>query len=271
MTIFEFKFLLLSILYILCLIMDNNREIKYDNQMDLIGAIKEAMVMAHNLLDNSKVDKGHGYTHAQDALELGYNAIINSKDLSAMQKVTVLLACLLHDVDDRKFFESEDYDNARSIVRKTHPKLEEGVIELISLVSCSKNGNTPVEEPWKAIPRDCDRILALGIVGVCRCFLYTKKVNMPFFLGDTPRCHTEEELWKVATPERFKAYKGESRSMIDHYYDKLLHIHKMSSGNEHLEKRAKEEHKIMVDFVLAFGNTGSIDETGLDDLCKYLV
>ena len=45
----------------------------------------------------------------------------------------------------------------------------------------------------------------------------------------TPRAKTEEELWAIATPERFAAYVGASDSMVDHFYDKLLHLNQCGS------------------------------------------
>ena len=44
----------------------------------------------------------------------------------------------------------------------------------------------------------------------------------------TPRPQTKEEVWANVLPERFDNYmvRKESDSMMDHYYDKLLHVAK---------------------------------------------
>lgn len=34
----------------------------------------------------------------------------------------------------------------------------------------------------------------------------------------------QEEIWALATEERYNSYKGKSVSMIDHYYDKLSRL-----------------------------------------------
>jgi hypothetical protein len=52
---------------------------------------------------------------------------------------------------------------------------------------------------------------------------------------------------------------GYSTSLIDHFYDKLLHIRRLSSGSRTLQKLADERHCIMVNFVLDFGKNGMID------------
>ena len=72
-------------------------------------------------------------------------------------------------------------------------------------------------------------------------------------MESTPRATTREELEKIATPERFKNYTGKSLSMIDHYYDKLLHLSNMHTQNQYLLNEAKKRHDIMVNFCLEFG------------------
>lgn len=53
--------------------------------------------------------------------------------------------------------------------------------------------------------------------------------------------------------------------MIDHYYDKLLHIGHMQSGNKYLIDKAKDGMQIMIDFVLSFGKNGYIDMSFIYD------
>lgn len=49
----------------------------------------------------------------------------------------------------------------------------------------------------------------------------------PLSSESSPRPANEEEVFRFATPERFAEYQtsgGNSNSMIDHYYDKLLSV-----------------------------------------------
>ena len=148
------------------------------------------------------------------------------------------LAALLHDVDDRKLFPSAiGYPNAIKILK---PYLEDKAIEniknKISLVSASKNKNSiPSGDLTNLLARDCDRIEAIGEIGVVRCYLYTKNIDRPYFTDDTWIITSESELKTYNLEKRFTDYQN-SESMIDHFYDKLLHIGNLQTNNKYLCK-----------------------------------
>jgi len=59
----------------------------------------------------------------------------------------------------------------------------------------------------------------------------------------------------LAPPERLDQYVksgGVSVSMVDHFYDKIYHIHKLESQNPYLMKKAKEGHDILTEMMMAF-------------------
>merc|ERR1711933_69199 len=59
--------------------------------------------------------------------------------------------------------------------------------------------------------------------------------------------------------------------MIDHYYDKLLHIQRCSSESVYLQEQLQKRLQVMVDVCLAFGRTGFVDVENLDALvAKWL-
>lgn len=221
-----------------------------------------------------QIPDDHGADHAFKVLHHGRRAISDFK-LNDEETICVLLACLLHDIDDRKYTPSKDYKGARMIMEDIGflatygQKLADFVIHLISLVSCSKNGNDiNTDHPtWYYIPRDADRLEALGYVGIQRAYDTTNQrnarvsVQTPYFTDETVRCRSIEELSKYATPDRLIEYMktGESNSLVDHFYDKILHIHKMVSRSTTLQTVANQRHVIMVNFVLEFGQTGQID------------
>lgn len=183
---------------------------------------------------------------------------LKHEELTAEQNLQVEIASLLHDVDDHKFYpDNLNYENARMVLNSEGFSQEfiDQVVKLIDLVSCSKNSDSEPPENWMVIPRDCDRLEAIGQVGIDRCLKYNNYVKRPFHTENTTRVYTEEELWKVATQERFQNYKGNSESMIDHYYDKLLHIgkpDKLKSRNPYILEEAAKRQKIMVDYVLEY-------------------
>ena len=254
------------------------------------GEINEGIFTTmRQILDEKKVCHSHGidhamrvYAHAAKALRCHNPALDRSIELA------VLLASLLHDMDDRKFFPSNrNYENARALIRfflyagqsyvagkpveVVKTEIEELAIKMIGLVSCSKNGDTILEEakekPWLLWPRYFDRLEAVGWIGVVRCWEYTLTAGRPLYLATTPRARTGAEVLAIATAERAAAYKGDSASMIDHYYDKLLHLVDVfaacKSGNEYIDLHASLRRKPLLAVVMNYGMTGKLDDSDL--------
>jgi uncharacterized protein len=220
-----------------------------------------------SLCKRRNIPEDHGIEHAIKVMTNASRALSHFK-LGEASMEAVLLAALLHDVDDRKFTDSRDYEYARGILHHVgyykQGFISTATIKMISLVSCCKNGNDIDSQfpAWYYIPRDADRLEALGYNGIKRAHDVTVSRGGQFWLPDTtPRCKTEDDLSKVASKERYDQYKatGTSASLIDHFYDKLLHVHKLSSGCPELQEIANERRQIMVDFVLEFGRTGTIN------------
>ena len=246
--------------------------------MDSNSCVKIVFAL-NELFDNAKVDRGHGVDHSLKVLGHADNALgLSKKPENITDRHAIRCAALLHDADDRKFFpESKDYQNARFILRQVFPKeksMEELTIKMIKLISCSGNGNSTEgikeSEQWMLIPRICDRIEAIGEIGVLRTWTYSKHINLPLFLPTTPRVTSEEELEKIVTSERLAKYLRvkKSDSMIDHFYDKLLHIGTSDAllfvDNPYLRSEVQKRHKFTVEFVLQFGRDGNIDVRDLN-------
>ena len=216
------------------------------------------------------VCKSHGIDHAKQVLDHVQRALeVHQGDLDEERQILVLLAALLHDADDHKFFPKRDdgQTNAENILKVisnqsiTSDQIE-FVMHLIDLVSCSKNHNTVPEEAIKSpeilYPRYADRLEAIGEIGVMRCYQYNKTKGSPLFVSTTPKPTTEEELNSFLDNERFMKYDGNSNSMIDHYYDKLLHLATFSSGNSYLDNEASKRAQIMKDVCLYYGQHGKL-------------
>jgi len=208
---------------------------------------------------HSKVLHGdHGLQHFKDVEGFAKKAL-DLTDLSKEQCLQVQLACLLHDVDDRKFFESKDYDNAREMLKGYSKDFVEPIIQMVSLVSFSSNMNSESEsiESWKYIPRDCDRLTAIGQIGIDRCIAFSARKGIPFHTKSTPICRTPEEYRSLLTPERAQLYcqKGYSDSVIDHCYDKLGRLgdeENLKSRNSFIIEEAKERAKEVEKYVLQY-------------------
>jgi uncharacterized protein len=216
------------------------------------------------ILKNSNVCKSHGIEHAITVYENAKKALdseiygINEDEIHC-----VLLAALLHDADDRKFFpNNNNHENVKQILFGEDLTTINLVTTMIDLVSSSKNGDSipdyVKDKHWMLIPRYADRLEALGMIGIERCWQYGKTTNNPLFVETTPVAQTEEEIWNFATIERYNLYKGKSNSMIDHFYDKLLRASIFPVKNKFFEKETKNRRKYLIDFLLYFAKTSEM-------------
>ncbi len=233
------------------------------------------------LFTEAQVCESHGLAHALDVLRIVRRALrCCTYALTPAQRLAVQLAALLHDADDLKNFpESTGYQNARAVLAKLSAQLGgeqpeplpgdlvELVIRMIGWVSASTNHDAiPTEAgsaPWLLYPRYADRLTAVGWTGVYRCWKYTLGVARPLFTPETPRATSEEDLWeRIATRDRYAAYHGVSPSMIDHYYDKLLHIGLplLELENAYLRGEAKRRSAPLVEVALTFGREGKLPD-----------
>ena len=218
------------------------------------------------LLTDNNVSKCHGIDHAIQVMKNANNAIESGKyDITSEHIEMILFASLLHDADDKKFFpNNKNYENARRILEDKPQYYVDEVIKMISWVSTSKNGdNIPDEtigKEWMLIPRYADRLEAIGKIGIERCFQYTISIGRPFYIDKTERAKNEEDIWRIASIDRYTEYtRGkESESMIDHYYDKLLHITKFPIRNKYFDNEIEKRRKPMIDILLKFGEFGKI-------------
>lgn len=149
---------------------------------------------------------------------------------------------------------------------------EDEIIRMIDLVSTSNYGNfipdylIKENKLWMLIPRWCDRLEALGNIGIYRCYQYNKSKKMPLYLDSTKYTISLEELRTViAPPDRFKKYNGNSLSMIDHFYDKLLHL-KVTTGIPILDNEMEKRMKNIENFCLEFGKNKCITDEMLDNI-----
>jgi uncharacterized protein len=225
------------------------------------------------LLKQFNVCKSHGIEHAITVFKNAKNALesecynINEDDTRC-----VLLAALLHDADDRKFFPNNvNHENVKQILFGEDEYTIKLVTKMIDLVSSSKNGDSVPDfvkdKIWMLIPRYADRLEAIGLIGIERCWQYGKTTNNPLYVSSTPLPKTENDIWKYATEERYNSYKGQSVSMIDHYYDKLLRASIFPIKNTFFEEETKNRRKYLLDFLLFFGNKESLTD---DDVEKFI-
>jgi len=220
--------------------------------------------------------------HMEKAISAADSTVV--KNLTSQKILTLRLAALLHEADDHKYFKNST--NAKDILVDVLPdddskaKIISDVEEMISYVSASANGNSvpPAarSDPTLLWPRFCDRLEAIGVVGAVRCYQFNREsTSAPLMLDTTPRPGTEKEMWDQVTQARWIKYQqgGNSASMMDHYYDKLLQIAHFDPAvvcNSFLQEEASDRVRPLVEICLEFGRTGEVPVQMLERFEKEL-
>lgn len=228
------------------------------------------------------IDPSHGLEHALMVLCHAEKALEaykkNGGEISEQDELNVKLATLLHDIDDHKYFKNNtNFENARQILKAAgldNDNIEE-VVKMISWVSSSINGDRIPEEVsnsgkyYMLYPRYADRLEAIGIIGLGRTLDYTLTQNAPLSIDKEPNPDmTIEKIYSdIATPERYASYSGESRSMMDHFYDKLLRLGKYPIRNEYFDEQCTLRQKPLEDIAVRFEQQGTISE---DEVREYI-
>lgn len=260
--------------------MDNIKETNKTLKIALFGTVfrqlDELILSLNDFCNEHNIDETHGFDHAVAVSKNALKAIeCWNTPINIHIQLMIILASLLHDVDDKKYFpDSINYDNAKNLLSlcfkniftKKDIKL---IINMIDLVSASKNKDIiPKKTPhWMLIPRYSDRLEAIGIIGLKRNLGYTIEKGMPIYLETTEKAHNIDEIQLIATKERYKNYNGVSDSMLGHIYDKLLHIKNFPVKNDYFNYECKKRMEPFVNFVLKFGRN---EITNIDDIRTFI-
>lgn len=212
-----------------------------------------------NILGHLNLDGAHDMTHFIEVRDLAKEAVAETL-LEDWQKEAVIIAAFLHDLDDKKL--QKDKKNGKwveFVLNSLQIPNKNIILTIIDLVSCSKWGDRVdgVSPDWYYIVRYCDRLTAIGERGLVRCLEYTLSIGNKVYVDSTPVVRTIQELEEVATKERYLAYSQgkKSESMIDHIYDKLLHICLPDwFSNLFLEKKYEEEKRCIQQWVINYWN-----------------
>ena len=183
------------------------------------------------------------------------------------------MAAALHDVDDHKVFEkSVHYQNCRYILTQVdyEPARIEKVVEMISLVSFTVNGVTPIpkgpngeDQLWKGIPRDADRLEALGCIGIARCIAYGVHNNRALYHERTPRFRDAYEIWTESSHRYFGPFESVRYSTLDYFLRGIMYRGVMSTGLPWFCKEAEKRLQPITEVLLVFGRTGILTSKDL--------
>lgn len=169
----------------------------------------------------SNLFKGNADGHdAEHSIRVYQNACRIAVRYPEADLRVVSLAALLHDADDHKLFNTEDFQNARTflISQNVDSSVIERICEVIGGVSFSKNRGKKTETIEGKIVQDADRLDAMGAIGIARTFAYGGKNGRPL------------------------------ESSLQHFDDKLLLL-KDEMNTEEARRLAEVRHKYMLDFL----------------------
>ena len=212
------------------------------------------------------VDSTHGIDHALAVQHHCMMACEEAGILGTREANICIIAGLLHDADDRKYHPDSfypdgrcNYRNARTVMAQTQVPLDvlDQVLVCISLVSYSANGDSrvwPADHPkageaipeWMLYPRYADRLEASGEIGYKRCHDYTVTRGGMIIHPETPLFRTTEEVYAEVERRRGQyQLTGQSRSVIDHYYDKIIPLSRAAceNANPYFSRQFQEKHQ----------------------------
>ena len=194
---------------------------------------------------------GHDWLHA---LRVEKNALdICPKNLSKSEQSIIQASIWLHDIIDPKISPSQktSITEIKTLLNQANAneKEKEEILHIIQNISYSKN----IEKKQSLsllgqIVQDADRLDALGAIGIARTFYYGGSQNHSLYNGQPAR--KIDEL----TEENYR----KENSVINHFYEKLLHLE--SEMNTEIGKEmARERTHFMKTFLTHFDQETAID------------
>lgn len=184
---------------------------------------------------------GHDYYHTLRVCNL-------AKTISAKEggnQEIIVLAALLHDVDDYKIIGENGipFYNAKTFLKNNNVD-EDKIVEICNVISTISFKGTDTVAPTSIegkVVQDADRLDAIGAIGIGRTFAYGGKVGRPMH---NPDIKYNENM----TAEQY--YKNVGTS-INHFYEKLLKLKELMN-TETAKKMAESRHIYMENFLNEF-------------------
>lgn len=186
---------------------------------------------------------GHDWWHIKRVYN---NAMLINKEEKANNFIVSMIA-LLHDVYDYKFFDGNIEEKLEETLKElgVYNYMKEDDVKNITYSCANLSFSSNMKETKELsiegkIAQDADRLDATGAMGISRTFIYNgKKGNQLYDPDDTTETNPEEYRLRG------------SRTAINHFYDKLLHI-KEKINTDTAKKIAEKRHKFVEEFLNEF-------------------
>ncbi|MBQ7249222.1 MAG: HD domain-containing protein [Deltaproteobacteria bacterium] len=164
-------------------------------------------------------------------------------EMEGADPLTVELAALLHDVDDRKLSPQthETLGNAVGFLRKENVE-EARIGQICAIIRALSFSSGLVPESLEGrVVQDADRLDAIGAIGIARTFAYGGAHGRAI--------HLPEE---AARPDLSREeYAARASTGINHFYEKLLLL-KDLMNTASARRMAEARHRYMLDYLEEF-------------------
>lgn len=176
---------------------------------------------------------GHDYFHSIRV----YKMAMKIAEEECCDRNIVMMSALLHDVDDRKLFQTVDYANARKILQDCAASQTDIERVLTAIKSVSYKGRDSVipQTIEGKIVQDADRLDAMGAIGIARTFAYGGSQGQKIYDPEIPPMPDMDE-------EEYQQHQG---TTINHFYEKLLLIKDML--NTDTARRIAEKRQLFME------------------------
>ena len=184
---------------------------------------------------------GHDYFHTLRVYKMAKRiAILENADLDI-----VLLAALLHDVDDIKLSPTthKNKDNARKFLYANNVdiKVIDLICDIISEISYKGNESSPSLTLEGRIVQDADRLDAIGAIGIARAFAYG---------GNHDRVMYDPQI-EPSLNMNEQEYRNHVSTTVNHFYEKLFNLKELMNTKTALEI-ALERESYMKEYISRF-------------------
>lgn len=186
---------------------------------------------------------GHDWWH----IDRVRNMAVRLAEAEAVDRYTVELAALLHDIADWKFNDGDTTIGAtKSRQWLAHLAVDQAVqdkvYEIVAKVSFKGAGVKAAPMSLEGqIVQDADRLDAIGAIGIARTFAYGGHFNRTMHDPDEAPVHHDT----------FEKYKDNKGTTINHFYEKLLLL-KERLNTKSAREIAEHRHKFIEAFLAEF-------------------